>query len=59
MPKVQKNQVGLEIYGTQQILAFADDVNLLGKNMNNIKKNTDALLDVSNAAGIEVDTEET
>jgi hypothetical protein len=28
--KVQGNQVGLKLYGTHQLLAYADDVNLLG-----------------------------
>jgi hypothetical protein len=30
--KVQENQVGLKINGTHQLLAYADDVNLLGDN---------------------------
>jgi hypothetical protein len=31
--KVQENQVGLKMYGAHQLLAFADDVNLLGDNI--------------------------
>jgi hypothetical protein len=31
--KVQENQVGLILNGTHQILAYADDVNLLGDNI--------------------------
>jgi hypothetical protein len=34
--KVQKNQVGLKLNGTYQLLVYGDDVNLLGI----IKKNT-------------------
>jgi hypothetical protein len=38
---------GLELNGTHQILAYADDNNLMGKNINNMKKNRDALSDAS------------
>jgi hypothetical protein len=40
--KVQENQVGLKLNGTHQ-LAYADDVNLLGDNINTIKKKTQKL----------------
>jgi hypothetical protein len=37
---VQENQVGLKLNGTYFLLVYADDVNLLGDNMDIIKKST-------------------
>jgi hypothetical protein len=45
--KVQENQVGLKLSGTHQLLVYADDANLLGDNIDAIKKNTEALIDAS------------
>jgi hypothetical protein len=45
--KVQKNQVGLKLNGTYHTLVYADDVNLLGDNMNIINKNTETLIDAT------------
>jgi hypothetical protein len=57
--KVQENQVGLEINGTHQLLAYTDDVNLLGDNIDTIKKNTETLIDVSKEVGLKIDVEKT
>jgi hypothetical protein len=40
-------------------LAYADDVNIVGENIDIIKKNTDALLDASKMVGLEVNPEKT
>jgi hypothetical protein len=36
--------VGLKVNGTNQLLAYADDVNILGDNMDTVKKNTKTLI---------------
>jgi hypothetical protein len=50
--------VGLKLNGTHQLLAYADDVNLLGDNINTIDKNTETLIDTSKD-GVEVNVEKT
>jgi hypothetical protein len=57
--KVQKNQVGLKLNGTHQLLVYADDVNLLEDNIDSIKKNTGTLIDHSMEVGLEVNAEKT
>jgi hypothetical protein len=53
--KVQENQVGLKLNGTNQLLAYADGVNLLGDDRDAINRNTDA----SKEVGLEVNVEKT
>jgi hypothetical protein len=57
--KVQENQAGLKLNGTHQLLAYADDVNLLGDNIDFIKKNTETLTDASEEVGLEINVEKT
>jgi hypothetical protein len=38
--KVQENQARLKLNGAHQLLAYADDVKLLGDNIDTMKKNT-------------------
>jgi hypothetical protein len=53
---VQENQVGLKLNGTHQVLVCA--VNLLGDNVDTIKKNTQSLI-ASKEVGLEVKAEKT
>jgi hypothetical protein len=57
--KVQENQVGLKLNGTHQLLAYADDVNLLGDNTDTMKKNTETLIVASKEVGLEINVEKT
>jgi hypothetical protein len=43
--KVHENKDGLKLNGTHQCLVYADDINLLGENINIIKKDIGTLLD--------------
>jgi hypothetical protein len=45
--------------GKHQLLAYADDVNLLGGNTNTIEKNTETLIDASKEVGLEINVEKT
>jgi hypothetical protein len=51
--------MGLTLNGTHQILAYADDVNLLGDNTGTINKNTETLIDASKEVGLEGNIERT
>jgi hypothetical protein len=51
--------VGLKLNGTHQLLAYADDVNLLGDNIDTINKTTETLIDASKEVGLVVNVEKT
>jgi hypothetical protein len=53
---VKENQVELKLNETHQ-LAYAYDVNLLGDNIDTIKKNTEILIDASKEVGLEINIE--
>jgi hypothetical protein len=51
--------MGVKLNGTLEILTYADDVNLLGDNIDTIKINTETLIDASKVVGLEVNVEKT
>jgi hypothetical protein len=51
--------VGLKLNGTHQLLAYADDMNLLGDIIDTIKKNAETLNDASKEVGLEINVEKT
>jgi hypothetical protein len=54
-----KNQVGLELNGTHQVLAYANDINLLGVDINTIKESIESLLEPSMEVRLKIDAEKT
>jgi hypothetical protein len=52
--RVQETQQGLKLNGTLQLLACADDVDIMGENIDSIRKNTETLLDTGKEVGLEV-----
>jgi hypothetical protein len=42
-----------------KLLAYADDVNLLGDNIDTIKKNRETLIDASKEVGLEINVQKT
>jgi hypothetical protein len=51
--------VGLKLNGTHQLLAYVDDVNLLGDDIDTIKKNMGTLIDASKEVGLKINVEKT
>ena len=57
--RVQVNQDGLKLNGTYQVLAYADDVNILEGSICNLNENAEPLLAATREIGLEVSADKT
>jgi len=57
--RFQVNSDGLKLNGTHQLLAYADDVNILAGSMHTLKENAEALLAATREIGLEVNADKT
>jgi hypothetical protein len=57
--RVQVNQAGFLLNGTHQLLAYADDVNILGGSVHTVKENAEALVVATKEIGLEVNADRT
>jgi hypothetical protein len=57
--RVQINQDGLKLNGTQHHLAYADYVNILGGSVHTVKENAETLVVATKETGLEVNADKT
>ena len=57
--RVQVNQDGLKLNGTNQLLAYADDFNILGGSIQTVTENAEALVAGTKEIGLEVNADKT
>jgi len=57
--RVQVNRDGLKLNGTHQLLAYADDVNILAGSIHTLKENAEALVAATRKIGLEVSADKT
>jgi hypothetical protein len=57
--KIQENQVRLNLNGAHQLLAYADDVNVLGDNIDTINENIETIIDANKDVGLEINVKKT
>ena len=57
--KIQESNLGLDMNGTHQVLAYVNDVNLIGDDIRAIERNADVLLNACKDIGLAVNTGKT
>jgi hypothetical protein len=55
--RVKENQEWLKLNGTHQLLAYADDINIVWENKDTTRKSTEAVLGASKEVSLEVNPE--
>jgi len=53
------NQDGWKLNGAHQLLAYADDVNILGGSVHTVKENAEALVVATKEIGLEINVDKT
>jgi len=56
---VEVKQDGLKLNGAHQLLAYTDDINILGGSVHTVKENAEALVVASVETGLEVNVDKT
>jgi len=56
---VQVNQDGLKLNGTHQLLAYANDINILGGGIHTLQENAEALVAATREIELEVSADKT
>jgi len=57
--RVQVNRDGLKLNGTHQLLAYADEVNILGVGIHTLEENAEALVAATRETELEVSADKT
>jgi len=57
--RVQVKQNGLKLNGTHRLLAYADNVNILGGSVHTVKENEKALVVATKEIGLEINADKT
>ena len=57
--RVQENRIGLDMNGKYQLLVHADDVSMLGKNLQTVRENAEISMKASKDIGLVVNSEKT
>ena len=57
--RVQVSQDGLKLNGTHQLQVYAEDVNILGRNVHTVKENAEALVVAKKEIGLGVNADKT